>query len=534
MVSNSSGEVRLFRETDYDDFTLKLKKVVDRARAVENERVEPTLKDRAHMSALLLDFIKQRGRIVYGGYAINKLIHMKSKEDAFYDFSSEAPDIEFYTSDAVVDAKDLCDMFHAKGYLYVRGTEAFHAETYKVSVNLNQICDITYVPKNIQRAIPHVVIDGIKYAHPHFLLIDSIRIITDPVTSYWRLDKAFPRIYALQKHYPLSRPEGHDSNMRNRVENVQVTQVIETALKFFKEDLTEDEVAIMIGYAAFDRFAQWSQNVTEVEKKKIPFLEVVVTDYAKTVPRLFKLLREAHGDEVKYEEFQRFFDYCGHRGHIYIGGHLAICIFHHNNRCTPILSMADDGVESETLRTATMSVTALYILISKMLCRTAVPPNLRGQSVCDSLIFELYSMRTAYLEATKKDVVGDHPFQEFTSVCAGTSIATLRAHKEETLYRRSRPGQFGMAYFSYEPSQALKYDIADYKYMNSSGNSIRSSADRLFTPEAGLVEAAETPESYNKVNKVNKVKDLNKKSHNNKYRHKSPGGGRRRRKSPPR
>ena len=497
---------RIFRPLDYVQFladdAADLKKVVERARRVENAIVEPTLRDRAKMSALLLDFIKRKGRIVYGGFAINTLVKVKTPADAFYDFEAESPDIEFYSSDAAVDVKDLCDLFHNAGYKYIRGTEAFHAETYKVAVNLVQICDVTYVPKNVQRAIPFVLIDGVKYAHPHFLLIDSLRILTDPATSYWRLDKAFPRMYVLQKNYPLVKPEGHEQNLTYSYTSATTKDIIETALAFLSdlgsEESKEGELAILIGYAAYAAYDTFSQSQGQGQEQSqgqakpyagIPILEVVLTQYEKTVPKLFKRLRDKFGDEVTYEEHQRFFDYCGRRGHVYYGGQLVVRVYHNNNRCTPVLPIAANAVT--TLRTATLSVTALYLLVTKLLFRAASPPNFRGQAVCDSMVFSLYAMRERFLAQHGAKVSGDHPFSEFTSLCVGNSVGTLRAHKEETEYRKKNPGHFGMAYFVYEPlnPKPMKHDIGEYKYMNSSGNPILKSSDRLFTPEAGLFDS---------------------------------------------
>ena len=521
-------EARIFRPADYaaitDDNNALMKKIIDRARKVENSIVEPTLSDRSKMMAILVDYIKKKGRIIYGGFAINALILAKDKRDAFYDFDFESPDIEFYSSDAAVDVKELCDLFHEKGYKYIRGTEAFHAETYKVSVNLVQICDVTYVPKNIQRAIPYLTIDGAKIAHPHFLLIDSLRILTDPMTSYWRLDKAFPRMYALQKHYPLLKPNGHEINLSRRVEG---PSLIEDAIAFLKTGLDDDEVSIMVGYAAFDRLSAWSGSAKE--HKRLPFLEVVLSNYEKTMKKLFGHLSSKNAT-IKYEEFQRFFDYCGRRGQISIGGVPFVIAYHNNHRCTPILPLAED--ESKSLRTATLSTTALYLLVHKMLCRTVIPPNLQGQNVCESLVYELYAMRARFLQSLQSQqslqslqstVVTDaHRFQELSTLCAGPHVSTLRLHKEETEYRKAHLNMFGTAYFVYEPNSFKKSDPADYKYMNSSGNPIRTS-DRLFTPGEGfLVEYAdEEPVEGPRHRHHNSNRKSNRKSGNRKSNRKS-------------
>ena len=35
------------------------------------------------------------------------------------------------------------------------------------------------------------------------MYIDYLRMITDPINNYWRLEKIFEKFYLLQKYYPL-------------------------------------------------------------------------------------------------------------------------------------------------------------------------------------------------------------------------------------------------------------------------------------------------------------------------------------------
>ena len=507
MTSLTPYKQPMFSSSQYEyvtaDGNAQLKKAIERARIEENVRVRPTLEERRAMMESALDFVRQRGRIVYGGYAIHMLVSQASGgSDGIYDFSTEAPDIEFYSSDAVIDARDMCDAFHVQGHRYVRAAEALHSETFKVSVDLVQLCDITYVPKNIARIIPYVLIDGVRYAHPHFMLVDSLRILTDPINSYWRLEKAFPRMYKLQRYYPFERPEMHEWNLSTAAPHAEsaVNAVIASAVKFL-ESSEQPTAAVLIGYGALQRFAE-QHGGRPPAPLGIPFLEVILTDYKDTMPRLFEHLRTTFGEQVRYEEFHRFFDYCGHRGHIYIGDHLAVRAFHHNNRCTPVVVQPRQvEVERPQLPTGTLSVVALYLLISKLICRAMVPPNRVGQSICDSLIFELFRMRDSFLEQRQQDIMGAHPFVEFSSNCVGHTVSLQRARKEEIEFRRSRAHRFGMIFFTYEPSsgqqqqqrQQQQKKTPEYVYMNSSGNVIRGAQDRLFDPPAEALKTVAPP-----------------------------------------
>ena len=93
----------------------------------------------------------------------------------------------------------ICNMLHDNGHKYIEGRPTQHSETYTIHVNLGQqpFCDIAYVPKIIYSKIPSISIGSLEFVHPAFITIDYLRIFTDPLMSYFRLEKAFYRFYLL-------------------------------------------------------------------------------------------------------------------------------------------------------------------------------------------------------------------------------------------------------------------------------------------------------------------------------------------------
>ena len=55
----------------------------------------------------------------------------------------------------------------------------------------------------IYNKIKYIQLDGLFLVHPWFMAIDYFRMFTDPMVSYWRLEKHFIRYLKLQKTYPL-------------------------------------------------------------------------------------------------------------------------------------------------------------------------------------------------------------------------------------------------------------------------------------------------------------------------------------------
>jgi hypothetical protein len=51
--------------------------------------------------------------------------------------------------------------------------------------------------------MPFKEIKGMNLTGPHFMMIDYFRVMTDPLTSYFRIGKTFTRLCLMLKHFPL-------------------------------------------------------------------------------------------------------------------------------------------------------------------------------------------------------------------------------------------------------------------------------------------------------------------------------------------
>jgi len=93
------------------------------------------------MITIVEDFLRKKRLICYGGTAINNIL---PKQAQFYNRDLEIPDYDFYSSNAMDDAKELADIFHTKGFHEIEAKAGVHFGTYKVFVNLIPIADITF------------------------------------------------------------------------------------------------------------------------------------------------------------------------------------------------------------------------------------------------------------------------------------------------------------------------------------------------------------------------------------------------------
>ena len=99
---------------------------------------------------ILEDFLKKKKLICYGGTAINNILPL---EDQFYDKNIEIPDYDFYSPNALDDAKELADIYYNNGFQEVEAKAGVHYGTYKVFVNFIPVADITYLEKPLFKRI---------------------------------------------------------------------------------------------------------------------------------------------------------------------------------------------------------------------------------------------------------------------------------------------------------------------------------------------------------------------------------------------
>lgn len=186
-----------YTEEDYDSIKEVLPDIIKQIERKAAEILEPTIYEKREVMADIKNFIRDKKRKVYGGTAINELIKAVNPKDAIYDemiFS----DIEFYSPTPVQDLVELTNLLYRKGYKYVVGREAQHEETYSVFVNFQLYCDISYIPTRVYHGIQTKELDGIHYAHPHFIYIDMLRIVNDPINAgAQRWEKTFDRMFKL-------------------------------------------------------------------------------------------------------------------------------------------------------------------------------------------------------------------------------------------------------------------------------------------------------------------------------------------------
>ena len=237
-----------------------LRMAVDKAEEKMGKR-SVNSEDVQNIINIVEDFIKRKNLICYGGTAINSIL---PEEDQFYNKDVEIPDYDFFSYDALKDAKELADIYFKKGFVDVEAKSGQHHGTYKVFVNFIAVADITYIPKGIFNALKKdaLRVDGVLYAPPNFLRMSMYLELSRPAGDISRWEKVLKRLLLLNKNYQITDVNCNNVDFQRKMANVESQEVIYD---------TVENALINQGVVFFGGFANalYSQYMPFPQRKKL-------------------------------------------------------------------------------------------------------------------------------------------------------------------------------------------------------------------------------------------------------------------------
>ena len=482
MTSRTPNSISYYVEEDYNDVLTQLPTLINEAEKRAGEVLEPTIAEKMEIMGVIKDFIRSRKRKIYGGTALNEAIKLVNPDDAIYN-EYNFKDIEFYSTKPILDAVDLCDILYKKNYKYVKCREAQHEETYTIFVNFQLYCDISYMPTRVFNGVKTITIDGIFYVHPHFALIDYLRMINQPLTAAAsRWEKAFKRMYLLLKNYPL---EYFDKKM---IVSNSVKEIDSYVMRIKKEFMADEDVkdtCMITGFAAYNFYIGHAVNSRTVEQQArnareknnmknsliaVPYLEFMSVNYYDTVERLYKFIKEIVDDPkgISLDEYYPLFQFTGYSVKINYKGSPVAVVYQADGYCIPYIKT-----------TVGYSYVSFQYLLMHLLIRkfeSHLEQNRDMYFTFGSLIGSLVSARNLYLDTNNLGVINNSVFGEFRIPCIGSTMSYQRS----SLIRNLEKFKRGKQMFSYDPDrffsskqeQQNKFDPTRARYKNTSGNKI--------------------------------------------------------------
>jgi hypothetical protein len=233
--------------------------------------------------AVLENFLKMKKLICYGGTAINNIL---PEYDQFYNKDVEVPDYDFYSANALSDAKELADIYNKLGYNDVEARAAVHVGTYKVFVNFIPVADVTYMESKLFKTVlkDSIKINGIYYAPPNFLRMAVYKELSRPMGDISRWEKVYKRLVLLNKHYPMKNPKCNSINfIRDFEGKAEDSGVIYDTLKETMMDLG----LVFIGGFASSLYGKYMPKEQQQFIQKVPDFDVLADD-PKTASTIIK------------------------------------------------------------------------------------------------------------------------------------------------------------------------------------------------------------------------------------------------------
>ena len=255
------NDKNICKDLSFDECELAiLRKAIDNAENKMGKRIVSTAEVQ-NIINIVEDFIKNKREICYGGTAINNIL---PEEDRFYDTEVEIPDYDFFSQNALSDAKELADIYYKKGFINVEAKSGQHHGTYKVFVNFMAVADITDIPEKIFNILKReaISVDGVLYAPPNFLRMSMYLELSRPAGDISRWEKVLKRLTLLNKNYPIT-----DVNCKN----VDFQREMDDKEKEDKIYTTVKNTLINQGVVFFGGFANtlYSQYMPNKLRKKL-------------------------------------------------------------------------------------------------------------------------------------------------------------------------------------------------------------------------------------------------------------------------
>ena len=252
-----------------------------------------------HMIEIVEMFIVKKKAICYGGTAINNIL---PKNMQFYNKKIDLPDYDFYSPNALEDAKELADIYNKNGFDYVETKTGQHHGTYKVYVNFIPIADVTFLPNEIYNALikDTIKINGILYAPPNYLRMAMYLELSKPAGDISRWEKVYKRLTLLNKYYGITKLNCNNIKFQRPGENMNYN-ISSKVYSIIKDTLINQGVVFFGGYALF-----LYSKYTPSKKKKIndiPDFDVIAKNAKEVAIILKERLEEENIKEVSIKTY---------------------------------------------------------------------------------------------------------------------------------------------------------------------------------------------------------------------------------------
>ncbi len=409
-------------KTDIHNRKNKVKKYIPNL-IIENKKVLdvkiiPTKKKMLQAADIVKEYIIKNKRKVFGGMAINEAIIAKNPKKSLYT-SNDFPDYDFYSPDPIKDMITIANLLVKAGFKEVSAKEAFHTNTYKIQAELyeNELADISYVWSFNYHKIPTFVVKGIHYVRPEFQIMDMYRILTNPMTGWFKVEKTYERCQLLENFY-LTQTKKQISQLSYNKKSLDTPKYLMSHLNELIDNfLKVRNDVIIIGNLAYNNLIETSK-IYNMKKKLIPIskISVYTNNYDNVISDCISFIKknlDKTGD-LTVDQYHPFLELYGKSSSININHHNIITIYS-TDICQPYY--LNNG-----LKYASYHLTLLHLYANRFKSFTFNKKN--DISLLTFMIKNLQYAREYFYKKNKKIGIEKTPYQELQIECMGNEIHT--------------------------------------------------------------------------------------------------------------
>ena len=495
--------INLFRDNDIKIIKENIDEIIFKATKKKIETIDPLKSDFVKIQDLILNFIKAKKRIIYGGTAWDILLKKKKFNNGIYN-ENDMPDIDFYSNEPLKDLKELCDKLAESNFQYIQGKNAQHDESYKIFVNFHEYCNITYMPSNIFFSINYELVNNFKLIHPNVVIIDLLRQFNDPINSMWRIEKTFKRGMLLLKDYPLNVSD-KVSEFKKLPDNDNNLFTANNICKLIFDYCIKEKhkKIIWIDNNVINVYLNPSLNIQDTKMSYNNYaLEFISQNLENDTKDIYFYLQSIWADnnnidkfanEIKISEYYPFFQFLDRKIEIYFNNILILTIYKNYDYCIPFnsidvyindidvsnLSKKKKTLYNKKIMIGTFNVLIMYLLMKKLYFY--VNKELTQQYNINYALYKLINTKNNFLDKNKLSILDGNIFEDFKSECFGyTYNPTIKFMVSSAEGRKNRSKIPKSRIYPYDPNEHKdSFNFESYHFDNTSGNLINNPKDLI-------------------------------------------------------
>ena len=427
-----------------------LRHAVDENEKIQNEKVSNS-EEVKNMIKIVEQFIKDKQLICYGGTAINNILPTYAQ---FYNKDIEIPDYDFYSINALDDAKELANIYYNLGYLEVESKSGVHPGTYKVFVNFIPIADITFLDNTIYHSIKtdSITIAGIRYAPPNFLRMNMYLELSRPYGDVSRWEKVLKRLNLLNKHYPLE--TGLKCSIVQKYKNKELPTKLHLAINKSEKiyniirDSFIQQVVVFFGNFSTNLYSKFIKknkphNIKHPVYENTPEFDVLSEDPARSAVIVIEQLKENNITNIKETVHPQIGELIPEHIEIQINNE-TVAFIYHTVACHNYNTISIDNVKLNIATIDTMlSFYLAFIYINK-------PYYVKERILCMAkLLFDIEQhnrlSQNGILKRFRMNCVGKQPTLEM--------VRSEKAEKYKELMNKKGTREYELWFLKYNPSE---------------------------------------------------------------------------------